>query len=162
MSTILFLCLFLLDRTSPLLKKKKKEDRCKVSVFGPGPLQWICREWVQKLGSDEATACFGSEKYTKSDGPMSQGERTPRLRMGTPNSSRIPGASLLSLGLLPPPCFVWSLLLYIPFFHSSSSYTCQSSMPLLECASHRPLFLVLCELLWPPSHCPGITSTSMG
>ena len=31
---------------------------CRDSVFGPGPLQWICREWVQKLGSDEATTCF--------------------------------------------------------------------------------------------------------
>ena len=33
---------------------------------------------------------------------MSQGERTPRPRTGTPNSSRIPGASLLSLGPLLP------------------------------------------------------------
>ena len=73
---------------------------CRVSVFRPGPLQWICREWVQKLGSDEAMACFGGEKYTESNGPTSQGERTPRPRMGTPNSSCIPGACLLSLGLL--------------------------------------------------------------
>ena len=29
---------------------------CRVTVFGPSPLQWICREWVQKLGSDKATA----------------------------------------------------------------------------------------------------------
>ena len=61
---------------------------------------------------------------------------------------------------LPP--FVRSLLLYILVLHSFSSYTCRSSMPILECTSHRPLFLVLCELLWPPSHCPGVTSTSMG
>ena len=58
--------------------------------------------------------------------------------------------------------FGWSLLLYIPFFRSSSSYTYQSSMPILECTSHRPLLLTLCELLWPPSHCPGVSSTSMG
>ena len=32
----------------------------------------------------------------------SQGERTHHLRTGTPNSSRIPGASLLSLGPLLP------------------------------------------------------------
>ena len=75
---------------------------CRVSVFGPGPLQWICREWVQKLGSDKTTACFGGEKYTESDGPTSQGERTPHPKTGTPNSSRIPRASLLSLGLLLP------------------------------------------------------------
>ena len=63
------------------------------------------REWVQKLGSDEATACFGSEKYTEPDDPTSQGERVPHPRTGTLNSSRIPGASLLSMGLLasPPP-----------------------------------------------------------
>ena len=107
---------------------------------------------------------LGGEKYTESDSPTSQGERTLRLRTGTPNSSHIPGASLLSLGLLllpPSPCFGWSLLLYIPLFCSSSFYTCQSSMPILECTSHQPLFLALCELLWPPSHCPRVTSTSM-
>ena len=41
----------------------------------------FCRKWVQKLGSDGATACFRGEKYTESDGPTSQGERTPRPRM---------------------------------------------------------------------------------
>ena len=40
------------------------------------------REWVQKLGSDEATACFGSEKYTEPDDPTSQGERVPHPRTG--------------------------------------------------------------------------------
>ena len=42
----------------------------------------------------------GGEKYSEPNSPTSQGERTPRPRMGTPNSSRIPGASLISLGLL--------------------------------------------------------------
>ena len=28
-------------------------------------------------------------------------------------------------------------------------------MFILECTSHRPLFLTLCELLWPRLHCPG-------
>ena len=82
---------------------------CRVSIFVSGPLQWICREWVQNLGSDEATTCFGGEKYTESDGPMSQGERTSRPRMGTPNSSHIPGASLLFLGLL----LLFSFLLWV-------------------------------------------------
>ena len=71
------------------------------------------------------------------------------------------GASLLFLGLLPPFFLVRSLLLYIILFCSSSSYTCQSSMPILECTSYRPFFLALCELLWPPSYCPGVTSTLM-
>ena len=57
--------------------------------------------------------------------------------------------------------FLRSLLLYIILFCSSSSYTCQSSMPILECMSHQPLFLALCELLWPPLHCPRVTSTLM-
>ena len=52
-------------------------------------------------------------------------------------------------------------MLYILLLGSSSSYTCQSSMPILECTSHRPLFLALCKLLWPRSHCSGVTSTSM-
>ena len=61
---------------------------CRVTVFRPSPLQWICREWVQKLDSDKATACFGGEKHTESSGLTSQGEGTPRLRMRIPNSSR--------------------------------------------------------------------------
>ena len=69
----------------------------------------------------------------------------------------------LDLPLLPsrPPFFVRSLLLYILLFCSFSSYTYQSSMSILECTSHRPFFLALCELLWPLSHCPGVTSILM-
>ena len=137
---------------------------CRVTVFRSGPLQWICREWVQKLGSDEATACFWGEKHTESGGPTSQGERTPRSRTEIPNSSRSHRSLLPFSGppasSWPSPCFGWSLLLYILLFRSSSSYTCQSSMPILKCTSHRPFFLALCELLWPPSSCLGITSTS--
>ena len=60
-----------------------------------------------------------------------------------------------------PPFFVRSLLLYILLFCSSSSDTCQSSMPILQCTSHRPFFLALYELLWPLSYYPGVTSTLM-
>ena len=60
-----------------------------------------------------------------------------------------------------PPVF-GPLLLFIPLFCSSSSYTCQSSMPIFKCMSPQLFFLVLCELLWPPSPCPGVTSTSKG
>ena len=73
-----------------------------------------------------------------------------------------PPCSWASLFFFAAPLFGWSLLLYIPLFCSSSSYTCQSSMPILKCMSHQPFFLALCELLWPPSPCPGVTSTSMG
>ena len=58
-----------------------------------------------------------------------------------------------------PAPLVRSLILYIPPFSSSSSYTCQSSMPILECTSHRPFLLMLCELLWPRQHCLDVTST---
>ena len=62
---------------------------CRVSVFKPGPLQRICRELVQKLGSNGATVCFGGEKYTELDGPTSQ-EKGPLARgceLPTPLSS---------------------------------------------------------------------------
>ena len=62
----------------------------------------------------------------------------------------------------PPSHFGRSLLLFIHLFRSSSSYTYQSSMPILKCTSSQPVFLVLCKLLWPPSPCPGVTSTSKG
>ena len=78
----------------------------------------------------------------------SQREGTPRsrTRMRQPPLDHV-GASFL---FLPPPYFGWSLLLFIPLFRSSSSYTCQSSMPILKCTSPQPFFLALCELLWPP------------
>ena len=49
------------------------------------------------MGDDQIGA-----KNTESDGPTSQGERTPRLRMWVPNSSRFPKASLFSP-------FVWEI-----------------------------------------------------
>ena len=58
--------------------------------------------------------------------------------------------------------FGWLLLLFISLFHSSSSYTCQSSRPILECTFPQPFFLAFCEQLWPPSRCPGVTSISTG
>ena len=83
------------------------------------------------------------------------------LAWGRESPSPLASQESLSFSLASPP-LGWSLLLYIPLFRSSSSYICQSSMPILECTSHRPLFLALCELLWPPTHCPGVTFTSMG
>ena len=104
------------------------------------------------------------EKRTGSDDPRSQGERTPCPRTRIPSSFRIPGASLLFPGPPSPRplhlCEISVVIYLTP--PSSSSYTCQSSMPILECTSRRPLFLALCELPWPLSHCPGVTSTSMG
>ena len=56
------------------------------------------------------------EKCTGSDSPRSQGEGTPRLRTRILSSSRIPGASLLFLGLLlPGPPFLWDLCCYISY-----------------------------------------------
>ena len=91
--------------------------------------------------------------------PNIPGRRDPSLKDGNvPTPLGHAGASFLFLGL--PPLFGWSLLLFIPLFRSSSSYTCQSSIPILKCTSLQPFFLALCELLWPPSPCPGVTSTS--
>ena len=136
----------------------------------------FCKEWVQKLGSDKATARsedgggkgktygIGRPKGSREKGPLAR-----RLESSTLLASLEPlpllWASLLThgppLSLLAFPshswsssCSEWSLLLYIPLFRSSSSYTCQSSMPILKCTSHWPYFLALCELLWPPSPCP--------
>ena len=79
---------------------------CRVMVFwlGPAtdgdlgptnPLQWICREWVQKLGSDGATACVeigddqaGAKNRTRR--PNAPGERTPHPRIWTSTSSPFP------------------------------------------------------------------------
>ena len=139
---------------------------CRVTVFGPSPLQWICREWGQKLGCDEATACFGNERHTESSGLIVPGRRDPSLEDGnapTPSWSR---RSLPPVSGPPSsfshPLFGWSLLLFIPLFRSSSPYTCQSSMPILKCTSLQPFFLVFCELLWPPLPCLRVTSTSKG
>ena len=56
--------------------------------LGPAdPLQRICRERVQKLGFDGATACarVGVDqvraKNTELDGPTALGESTPRLKI---------------------------------------------------------------------------------
>ena len=102
---------------------------------------------------------LGMKRTQNRAAQSSQGEGTPRSRTGM---RQLPlnhaGASLLFLPFL----FGWSLLLFIPLFRSSSSYTCQSSIPILKCTSPQPFFLVLCELLWPPSPCPKVTSTSKG
>ena len=87
-------------------------------VFGPSPLQWICREWVQKLGSDKATACFGGEKHTELGGPTSEGEGTPRSRTGIPNPSRshrslLPFAWPPSSSWPPPPSPLGDLCCHI-------------------------------------------------
>ena len=50
---------------------------CGVTVFRPSPLQWICREWVRKLGFDKATICSEGEKRTGSDSPKVPGRREP-------------------------------------------------------------------------------------
>ena len=93
---------------------------CRVAVFELSPLQWICRKWVQKLGSDKMTACFGGEKHTESGGPTSQGEGTVRLRTGISNPSRSHRSLLPSFG--PPSLWVisiviYSSLLFIPLLH---------------------------------------------
>ena len=74
---------------------------CRVMAFGPSLLQWICREWGQKLGYDETTVRIKGTQNRAAQ--SSQGEGTPRSRTGM----RQPpldhaGASFLFLGLPPP------------------------------------------------------------
>ena len=60
-----------------------------VTVGSRFTLQWICRKYGQKLGSDETTACFRDETHTKSSGPIVPGRRDPSLEDGNaPTSSR--------------------------------------------------------------------------
>ena len=95
---------------------------CRVSVFKPSPLQRICRELVQKFGSNGATVCFGGEKYTELDGPTSQekGPLTQECELPTPLASQEPlsflWASRLSFFLLPL-LWVISVVIYpsLPF-----------------------------------------------
>ena len=108
---------------------------CKVTIFKPSPLQWICREWVQKLGSDKATACFEGEKHTKSGSPMEKGPLARGRESPTPLSHT--RASFLSLGLslllgrLPPfslgdlCCYIFLSSVYPP--PTLVSHPCLSS-----------------------------------
>ena len=119
-----------------------------------------------QLGSDETTTCFGGWKTHRIGRPNVPGRRDPSPKDENPQLLSHPKSLFPFSGppssSWPSPLFGRSLLLYILLLRLSSSYTCQSSMPILECTSHRPLFLTLCELLWPPLPCPGVTSTLMG
>ena len=109
--------------------------------------------------------CFGDERHTESGGPIVPG-RMDLLERECANPLSItqePSSCFwASLLFLHPLIFRWSLLLFSPLFRSSSSYTCQSFMPIFKCTSHQPFFLTLCELLWPPLPCLGVISTSKG
>ena len=112
----------------------------------------------RRLGLGVKSTQNRAAQRPREKGPLARGQEC-----ANPSQSH---RSLLHVSGLPSPSwsspfFVRSLLLYILLFCSSSSYTCQSSMPILECTSHRPFFLAFCELLWPLSHCPGVTSTLM-
>ena len=166
---LFFFCLYIVNTERILVL-------CRVSFFGPGPatdgiqvqrtrynefvesgskswalmrrrLVWERTMIKQELRTQNQTALHPREK-----GLLVRGCELP-----APLASHEPFFFFLFSFF-----FGRSLLLYILFLRSSSSYTCQSSMPILECTSHRLLFLVLCEPLWPQSLCPGVTSTSMG
>ena len=92
-------------------------------------------------------------QHSREKGPLARGRE-----YANPSRSR---RSLLPVSG-PPSLFGRSLLLFIPLFRSSSSYTYQSSMPILRCTSSQLFFLALCKLLWPSSPCPEVTSTSKG
>ena len=88
--------------------------------LGPAnPLQRICKEWVQKLGSDGATACveIGDDQAgakNRTDGPTPQGKGLLIREYEFPPS--LPSQE--------PPSCGRSLILYIPSFGSFFPYTC--------------------------------------
>ena len=90
---------------------------CRVTVFGPSPSQCICREWGQKLGCDETTACFGDGRHTKSSGPIVPGRGDPLLEDGnasTPSRScrSLPSVSGPPSSFLRPLFLVASVVIY--------------------------------------------------
>ena len=94
----------------------------------------------------------------KGKGPLARGQECANPLSITQE----PPSCFWAPSIFSRPLFRWSLLLFIPLFRSSFSYTCQPSMPILKCTSPQPFFLALCELLCPPSPCPGVTSTLKG
>ena len=117
------------------------------------------------MGCDETTACFGDERHTESGGPIIPGRRDPSLKDGnapTPSRSHrsLPPVSGPPFSFCPPlwvvSVVIYSSLPFILLLHLLVIHAYpQVHVP-------RPFFLVLCELLWPPSPCPRVTSTSKG
>ena len=118
---------------------------CRVTVFwlgpvtdgdlGPAnPLQWICRDWVQKLGSDGATACVeirddqaGVKNRTR--WPNALGNRTPRPRIWIPTSSPFPGPPLWEISHIIYP-FLWFILfLHLLVIHAHTWVHVPSATP---------------------------------
>ena len=123
---------------------------------------WALMRWWLVLGMKNTHNRVA--QHPKERGPLARGRECANPSWSHKSILPVSGPPCFwaSLSFLAIPLFGWSLLLYIPVFRSSSSYTCQSSIPILKCTSHQPFFLALCELLWPPSSCSGVTSTSMG
>ena len=100
---------------------------CRVAVFRPGLLQWICREWVQKLGFDEATTCFGDGKHIESTAqhPREEGSLTQGRESPTPLASQKPLSFLWASFFLAVLLFwvisivIYSSLPFIPLLHLS-------------------------------------------
>ena len=124
---------------------------CRVTVFEPSPLQWICREWGQKLGCDEMTACFGDKMHTESSGLIVPGRRDPSLEDKnalTPSRSRRSLPPLFrapSLGGLC--CYLFLSSVHPPPTLVSHSCLSSSARPLSHsfwrfvsyCGPHRPV-----------------------
>ena len=145
------------SQTAPIIGSQFS-DRAHYNEFvESGAKSWAAMRWQLVLGMKGTQNRAGQS--SQGEGPFARGRECTNPLSITQKPSSCFWASLL---FFPRPLFGWSLLLFIHLFRSSSSYTCQSSIPLLKCTSPQPSFLALCELLWPPSPCPGVTSTSKG
>ena len=142
---------------------------CRVSAFGLGPaadgIQAQRIHYNEFVESGSKKWALMGQRLVLKLGMIKKELRTQNQTAQRPegkgSSSEDMNSHLVSLlkSTLQPPSFCGrSLMLYITSFGSSSSYTCQSPMPILECTSHRPLLLVLYELLWPRQHSPKVTS----
>ena len=137
---------------------RKTEVICRVKIFEPSPLQWICREWGQKLGCDETMTCFGDERHTKSSGPIVPGRRDPSLKDGTaptpsqshrslPPISGPPSSFLRAPSLGGLCCYLFLSSVHPPPTLVSHPYLSSSACPLSHsfwrsvscCGPHRPV-----------------------
>ena len=107
-----------------MLNKRKRKSFFKIveSRFSD---RTQCNEFVNSRSKSwvlmRRRLVLEGEKHIESGSPTSQKEGTPHPRTGIPNSFRIPGAPLLSLGLLlfgrHPTLWVISVVIYssLPF-----------------------------------------------
>ena len=111
------------------------------------PKQWICREWVRKLGSNESDEHLNRFRWQEGVNKQGNDEEKTSSAMSKENRSCIYCSSvrlqvwfLVTVVFLPSfgdPLSMVRSFYYIALFKWSWSFTCCPSRPPLECLSHR-------------------------